>query len=435
MKRDRSFPMLFRSALNWLAGSSGRAFVFIFFLAFGVRAYSWIRNPPLLPNPDRELGAIARSLVETGQFANPYIIETGPTAHLPPIPPAILALILSVFGNTWYAGYVFAIFTAMIIAAAYALIPWVANKLGMEKPAGLIAGLAGALTPELETLNHGEGLAGLALVLMLAAFLKRWSHERSSLFGSFLLGLGIGASFHVQPPILLVFLGYFAYEIGWRRINRKLAMSGMLALGVVLACVPWAWRNHNVLHGFFFIRSNLGLELRMGNNNHPGVAATFAKMDREGFFYQHPRLIATEALKVKQLGEVEYMRQALDDAVNWIKENPGEFLRLTFLRFVNFWFIPQRLSSAALFLAVFTILAILGAWRIFPSQSLPQRIALLTPLIAYPLIYYLVPFMPRYRSPIDWLVFMLAGVEIWHGLLLKWVLPNPNTRVSHVYKH
>ncbi len=414
IKVNYSFPKLFRSALNWLTGSSWRTFVLIFLLAFGVRAYSWIRNPPLLPRPDWEMGAIARSLVEAGQFANPYIVETGPTAHLPPVYPAILALIMSLFGYTWYAAYVFSGFTVITIAAAYALIPWVASKLGMEKPAGLIAGMAGALTPELESLDHGEGLAGLALVLIMAAFLKRWSNGRSSLFTSFLLGLGIGASFHVQPPILLVFLGYFVFEIGWRRINRKFAMSGILALGVLLACVPWAWRNYNVFHEFFFIRSNLGLELRMGNS--PGVAATFAEMDRQGRSYKHPRATITEARKVQELGEMEYMRQALDDALNWIKENPGEFLRLTFLRFVNFWFIPQRLSPAALFLTIFTIFAILGLRRIFPSQSLPQHIALLIPLITYPLIYYLVPFMPRYRSPIDWIVFMLAGVEIWHWI-------------------
>jgi hypothetical protein len=113
---------------------------------------------------------------------------------------------------------------------------------------------------------------------------------------------------------------------------------------------------------------------------------------------------------------VEYNRQALKDALDWIRENPGEFLRLTFLRFVHFWFMPPSRSVAAPFLTTLTILAILGARRAFANQSLPQRIALLTPLIAYPLIYYLVPFMPRYRAPIDWMIFMLAGLEIWHWI-------------------
>ena len=80
-----SLLKLFRSTLDWLAGSSGRAFVLIFILAFGIRAYSLkdVRPWDLIPSPERELGAIVRSLVETGQFANPYILETGPTAHLP----------------------------------------------------------------------------------------------------------------------------------------------------------------------------------------------------------------------------------------------------------------------------------------------------------------------------------------------------------------
>jgi hypothetical protein len=29
--------------------------------------------------------------------------------------------------------------------------------------------------------------------------------------------------------------------------------------------------------------------------------------------------------------------------------------------------------------------------------------------------------MPRYRSPIDWMVFMLAGVEIWHWSQKMWM--------------
>ena len=94
------------SALNWLTSSSLRAFVLIFILAFGIRALG--NELYILPSPERELGAIARVLADTGQFANPYMLETGPTAHLPPIPPMIVALIYYLFGNTWQAGYVFA---------------------------------------------------------------------------------------------------------------------------------------------------------------------------------------------------------------------------------------------------------------------------------------------------------------------------------------
>jgi hypothetical protein len=413
MKKSFGISVLknLRSALNWLAGSPARAFVFIFILAFGVRAYSWIKIPPLLPNTDRELGAIAWSLAETGQFADAYIIPTGPTAHLPPVPPAILALVLSLFGRTWQAGYVFWGFTEMTNSVAYAMTPWVAGKLGVGKQAGFIGGIIGAFMEESYWSTHGEGLAAILLGLMLVAFMKRWSNERNSLFSSLMLGMGIGASFYVQPVLLLVFLGCFAFEIEWRRTNRKSVMSGMLAVGVVLACVPWTWRNYAVFHEFFFIRSNLGLELRMGNS--PGAAATFEEMDRQGRIYKHPRATIEEARKIQQLGEMEYMHQSFVDALIWMKENPVEFLKLTFLRFIHFWFGPLNRSFTSILVAALTILAILGARRILPNLPLPQRILILTPLITYPLIYYLVAFMPSYRTPMDWILFLLAGIEIW----------------------
>ena len=59
----------------------------------------------------------------------------------------------------------------------------------------------------------------------------------------------------------------------------------------LLACLPWAWRNYTKLGAPVFIRSNFGLELRMGNN--PGALATFEEMDASGGRYLHPRVNLT----------------------------------------------------------------------------------------------------------------------------------------------
>jgi hypothetical protein len=234
----------------WLTRSRWSAFVLIFALAFGFRVYS-LRHIPvinLLPSPERELSAIATSLAKTGRFADPYMIPTGPTAHLPPIPPAILALIFYWFGRTNMAAYLFVGFTIATCSLIYALMPWIADRLGAGRGAGFVGGLMGAFTVELERPDHGEGLAAILLGLMLVAFLKRWNRGNSSLVASILLGLGIGISFHVQPALLPVFLGCLVFEIGWHKAKRKAAITGRLILGVLLACVPWAWRNYVVFH-------------------------------------------------------------------------------------------------------------------------------------------------------------------------------------------
>jgi len=308
------------------------------------------------------------------------------------------------------AAYLFIGFIITSSSLIYGLMTWIADRLGAGRQAGLIGGLMGAFMVELEWSTHGESLTAAILGLILMAFLKRWNDGQNSI-AALLLGLGVGMSFHVQPALLPVFLGCLAFEIGWHKAKRKTAIIGMLVLGVVLACVPWAWRNYVVFHDFFFIRDNLGLELRMGNS--PGAAATFEAMDREGHRYQHPRLDPVEGRKVKELGEMDYMQEALNESLTWIQDNPLEFFKLTFMRSVHFWFGPLNPSLTSALIVALTILAMLGIRRVFPSLTLSQRIILLMPLLTFPLIYYLVPYTPRYRIPIDWILFLLAGIEIW----------------------
>jgi hypothetical protein len=88
--------------------------------------------------------------------------------------------------------------------------------------------------------------------------------------------------------------------------------------------MPWAWRNYQEFNTFILIRSNFGLELRIGNN--PGALATFEEMDSRGSELLHPRLDLREARTVQDLGEIEYMREAQQDAVAWIVSHPFKFI-------------------------------------------------------------------------------------------------------------
>lgn len=424
MKRIvRSVLRILQVTLNWLANSPWVSFALIFSLSFAFHMQTLMEIPSkyLIPNPDWELNAIAISLLKTGQFANPYMVQTGPTAHLPPTYPALFALIYRLFGLTSQAGYVSLGFIAATNAAMYAMLPWLAGKLGAGKQAGLLGGIAGAFM--LEWSLHGEGLTGILLGLILVAFLNRWNDSRKSSIKSLFLGLGIGATFHVQPALLSVVIGCIIFEIWWQRGQRKLFITSSLGLGILLACIPWGWRNYIAFNEIFFIRSNLGLELRMGN--HEGAAAAMEIMDitQPGL---HPGSHLQEALKLKEMGEVNYMRHALNETMTWIQENPDEFLKLTFLRFLHWWFGPLHKTTIAAYVTLLTILAFLGIRQIFTTLSPPQRTVILVPLLTFPLIYYLVPYMIRYRMPINGILLILAGVEVWY-----WIMPKKSIN-SHL---
>jgi hypothetical protein len=220
----------------------------------------------------------------------------------------------------------------------------------------------------------------------------------------------MGAAFHLQPALLPVMMGCMAFELWWSRSRQKWSLLVVMALGVLLACIPWAWRNYATFNALFFIRSNFGLELRMGN--HEGAAATMEEMDAQRA-YRHPTINPTEVKILRDLGEIEYMRQAGREALDWIGAHPGVFLWLTIQRFANLWLGPLRRPVEARGVFALTILALWGLWLSFPSLTVPQRAALIIPLATYPLIYYIVAYMPRYRVPIDWILIILAGAAVW----------------------
>jgi hypothetical protein len=405
---------LLAAALERFASNPRRAALALFTLSLAVQSLYLARVPERLvrPHTHRELQAVAVSLATTGRIADPYALPTGLTAHLPPIPPAIVGLVYRLFGVTLAAGYVAWFVDIATYAALWAMLPWVALRVGLPGPAGVLAGVAGGLVPHRP--GHAEALSAVALGLLLVAFVQRWSSGRSTRAGSLLLGIAAGAAFHVQPALLPVVLGWTAFELWWGEGRRQWLGSALVALGILVACLPWGWRNYRAFHAFVFVRSNLGLELRMGN--HDGAAAAIAVMDRRPQQYIHPRALETEARKLQQWGEVVYMRRAGREALDWIATNPGTFLWLTASRVAHWWLGPLDDPPAAVVVSILTVLALHGVRVCFPRLTVPQRAALLVPLVTYPLIYYVVAYMPRYREPVDWLFLLMAAAA-----LLRWL--------------
>ncbi len=406
-----------RIAVAWVARSPARAFILIFLLGLSIRVadLTTISARRILPNDRMEDTAIATALVERGEFADPYIIPSGPTAHLPPLVPGIHAFFWRVFGMGLAGGVAAFLFNIVALSALYALAPWLGEKLGLGREPGVLAGIVGSFV--VLRFGNAEEATGLVLALLAVVFLRRWTTEQPPARRSFILGLACGIAFHLQPVLLSVVLGWMVFELWWRRTRRSWAMSGLVVLGMALACAPWAWRNHTVLHDAFFIRSNLGLELRMGNNDH--ATGDWEEMGRRGD-YRHPRMHLDEAELVRDLGEAEYMRRAGREALEWIRAHPARFLALTASRFTQYWLGPIARPRTALAVTALTILALLGAWRSLPTMSPPQRAALMTPLLCYPLIYYVVGYMPRYRVALDWTLLLLAGAAVW-----RWLTPSP----------
>jgi hypothetical protein len=125
------------------------------------------------------------------------MIATGPTAHLPPLVPGVLALICGLFGLGLLGGYASRLFSVLAFSTLYGLLPWFGGKLGLGRQAGVLVGAVGAVI--LLPPGNLEELAGIFLGLLAIAFLHRWTSGLGTFGGSLLLGLHVEWRFIFSP--------------------------------------------------------------------------------------------------------------------------------------------------------------------------------------------------------------------------------------------
>jgi hypothetical protein len=128
----------------------------------------------------------------------------------------------------------------------------------------------------------------------------------------------------------------------------------------------------------------------------------------------HPSQTASEALLVRSMGEIAYNAQKQTEAEDWIRSHPGEFARLTAHRVIAWWFPPGGIRTPIN--ALVTILAFAGLVLIWRAAR-PLGVVFLATWIVYPLVYYIVQWSSKYRSPMDWELCLCAGVAIYFATL------------------
>jgi hypothetical protein len=125
-----------------------------------------------------EVEAVARSIVAGRGYADPYKIPTGPTAHPLPIHTGFQALLYRLLGVTAAAAYARCFLGIVSAAASFAMLPWLAGRLGLGPRAGIVGGMVAAAVPWQglpDVLGHmsNEAQAAVALGVLMAWYMKR----------------------------------------------------------------------------------------------------------------------------------------------------------------------------------------------------------------------------------------------------------------------
>jgi ABC-type multidrug transport system fused ATPase/permease subunit len=372
---------------------------------------------------------IALSLVNNGTYADAYGHGVGPTAHTAPLLPIILAIIINVAG-VGLAGYlVRTILAAIVAAAAFAMLPALAVKSRLGILPGVIAGSIGAMAP----VNFQNQIMGLfdapytmfGLIGLCIVFSVYWISENFPLRGAVIIGLLSGVLCLLNPMVIEILVGWYIMGMLYFPKSRKAFSFFMatVATMMMLCLSPWAYRNYKALGAVVWTRSNFGLELSLSNNDR---ASAEAERDQYSPSYRHPSAQLNERDKVRQMGELAYNQDRKKEALSWIRNHPERFTQLSLRRLFLFWFPSMKRWWQTIAEALITVLAIFGLIALFKKHH-PSAGMFLAVLGFYPAAHLFICVGPRYRLPIEPVLFLLSScfcVNMWDTLEEKWRIRN-----------
>jgi 4-amino-4-deoxy-L-arabinose transferase-like glycosyltransferase len=355
-----------------------------------------------------ELGFLAESLRMGHGLSSPFGGTTGPTAFLAPGYPAVIALIFFLFGSFTQASAVAVLLlqSVFVVLTVYLIVRIADNQFGAATAnlAGFFwaAGIPFLWIPAIFwdtglSILLMTGAIALALYCARAPSRARWA----------LMGTYCGLTMLVNPSLSLTLLAIFSWVIYQTRARPRPSplidpLIGFAILLLVFA--PWPIRNARMLHAFIPLRSNLGFELWKGNR--PGATS----VDDPSLY---PATNRQEYEAYASKGEVVFMKDKLVTAKAYIAAHPTGFLRLSSVRFLQYW---TGTANAGLLLAlhfmVTTALGLQGLWWLWLRKRRDLATLFFLPMLLFPLPYYVTHSEVRFRLVVEPITTMLAAYAI-----------------------
>jgi len=365
-----------------------------------------------------EAGKIARSIVTGHGFANPYWVDTGPTAEVAPVLPYLFAGVMALFGiYTKAAALAILALNSLVSALTCVPIYFLARKsFGLREArwaTWIWVFFPYAVQFSANSMwDHALTALFLSLLLLIALHLQSSTRLWEWLGFGFLWGLSA-----LTAPVILGALPFLTGWICWRLQRQKRSWfvpAATAGLAVFVTLAPWMVRNYQTFHRPVFIKDTLSmvfLDGNFGNKLHWWDGAQDPCGDNPG-----------ELAKFQQVGEQAYMAEKWRLVFDYLRNNPGTFVWRSMRRVVYMWTGYWSFNSEYLheepfdplnivLCTSFTVLAIIGlskAFRKLPSIATPYAIVLLV----YPLIYYVTHSDQAYRHPLDPEIVILATYAV-----------------------
>lgn len=373
-----------------------------FLLRFGFVLWRKMYVPvPGLPYPYAlEVSSIAAHLARGQGFSSPFLRDTGPTAWVAPIYPLLVAAIFKVFGIYSNTSALVILTLQSIMAAATGVAIHAVARRTIGDAIGKLSAWIWTVSPIFfrwpVSWIWDFAASGLLLALILISALD--AAESGTRKSWLTHGLLWGIAALTNPALLSILPFTFGYIVFTAyRQSRAWLMDSLISVLLFMAMIaPWAIRNAIVFGHPVFLRSNFWFEFHLGNYHDSNG------MGSVGF---HPGANPREMNRYMALGEQAYIEQAKKDALGFVRQYPREFIDLSLHRALWFWDGTPINYQAAEWWRPWEFWPLSAtAWLglLFLLTRRPRGWILYTAcLVAYPLPYYFVYPIAKYRYAIE----------------------------------
>ena len=355
-----------------------------------------------------EMGRVGRAIASGQGFSNPFGGTTGATAWEPPLYCYIIAGVFRVTGIYTNLSAIILLLINSIFSALTAIPIFLIGRRCFGEKVAVWSAWFWILFPYVmywcTRWVWETSLSALLLTTIVWLALDFENRDGLKPWAIFGLLWGIAA---VNSPVLVSFLpisGLWAWYHRARRGKPSLAGIALASLIFISLLTPWTIRNYRVFGRHFFMRDNFGEELRLGNG--PWADGTW-------MYYLHPSSNVFAFQQYREMGESAYIKMRRQQAVDFIREDLARFVWLCTKRFIYYWDGPPRADAwwiaqtrNSLLLAS-SVLMFWGLGRAVRKRK-PGANLLLLLFLTFPVVYYIVFPHPRYRHPLEPLIFLLG---------------------------
>ncbi len=350
-----------------------------------------------------------------------------------------------------------AIFCARIVGALLGTLSVYLVSLLAFRVAGRHAALAAAFLASLYPSAIGTSIIILSEMLfmpLMLTFLLLWSDTlrastpkqrvRLALITGIVGGLAI-----LTRPSWLLFTPMVAV-LGLALVRRRMIHIQtilLMGLGISIAMMPWWVRNYNVTGKFVLTTLQVGPSLY--DSFHPGASggsdegmnfmrrieaeqteADQASAQTSEFKASEFKASDSKAQPLEGTFEWRINQRAQQQAIDWCLENPIEIPRLAFAKLKKTWSIwpdggdvgsPLIRAAVSLSMLIVMLLAFIGTWKLFRTQSLMLAICW-SPCLYFTLLHMVFVGSVRYREPAVIVLLAVAG-----STLARWFFPQDSS--------